>query len=385
MLVLNTKKRRAPTPEQKLNQVLKRYQFQTVFPLLAAAIVSFVTTYNGVKLITDWLAKEQGNTEMVALMVSFVAAGVSFGGWMMTINLLRLYLTGRARLIGAVVLIYLLSITAMASTYTSFIGLTQASARAMYLMDMATSYASYARALRMRAAEMENAYDFIVPQAQDACVKSDTEIRTGTISGSRGTGPVASNLQSLCTRKTVMAENIERTLAELTPLVADIRMASRRIDALVLDTGLSLSEREVAFIRQARVLEGMLEDLRATDRMRAVRAGYEDIGEAVNGLNALTQNVSQGQANALLGIIASERSSAKTMANMLDQIDAQSVPEAVRAELIPAPRIALRYASDHIPQFALALCLDAFGPVCALLFFAGSLRKSRHLNKPKGA
>lgn len=88
-------------------------------------------------------------------------------------------------------------------------------------------------------------------------------------------------------------------------------------------------------------------------------------------------DVSQGHANALLEIIAAEQSSSATMARMIADIESTALPEAVRAELIPATRITLRYAGDHIPQLALAFSLDAFGPLSALLFFAGSLRARR--------
>lgn len=264
-------RKRAPTPDQKLSIAIRRYTSLALFPMLAAATASFVTTYNGVALINNWLAESSGSTELVALLVSFVAAGVSFALWMMTINLLRLYVSGRGRALCSSVLIYLLTITALSSTFTSFIGMTQESARALYLIDMAGDYATYARSLRMRAVELENAAAFIIPEAEDACVKAETEVRTGQISGSPGRGPVASRLQTLCTRKTAMAEALQATLAELNPIVADIRAQARALDALVLDTSQSLSEREIGFINQARILEGLLEDLRATDRMRDQR------------------------------------------------------------------------------------------------------------------
>ena len=139
-------------------------------------------------------------------------------------------------------------------------------------MEAAREYSSYASALRMRVVELENASAFIIPEAEDACTKAQTELTTGLISGSRGTGPVASKLQSLCTRKSAMADAIQQTLESTTPLVADIRQRSRQIDLLVLHTSFSLGEREIAFIGLARTLEGQLEDLRATDRMRSIRA-----------------------------------------------------------------------------------------------------------------
>ncbi len=117
---------------------------------------------------------------------------------------------------------------------------------------------------------LENAVEFIGPEADDACVKAETEAQTGLISGSRGTGPVSSKLQTLCVRKTSMEKALQETIAAAEPMIAQIRMLSRELDLLVLDTGKTLSEREILFIEKARGLEGLLEDLRSTDRMRSI-------------------------------------------------------------------------------------------------------------------
>lgn len=369
------KKRRKPSRGSQLEALNRAALAGSFVPMLAAAIASFVTTYNGVLIITDWLAGQSGNVAYVALLVSFVSAGISFALWGMTIRYLRAVETGKATLISLVVLVYLAAMTAVASTYTSFIGLTEQSARALYLMDQASRYAGQVRGLGARALEMENALAFIRPEAQSACIKSETEQQRGLISGSAGTGPISSNLQTLCVRKSALADALAETLAAARPLIDEARTASREIDLLILERSRSLSERELSFIAKARALEAALDALQATDRMRAVRASYAAIGDAVAGLEGLKANVSVGQANALSEIIAAENASASAMRDMLDQIEALALPESVRAELIPASKITLLYVGAHIPQLGLAISLDAFGPLCALLLYAGSLRR----------
>ena len=123
--------------------------------------------------------------------------------------------------------------------------------------------------------------------------------------------------------------------------------------------------------------------MRSADRMRSIRTSYEAIGAAIEELESLKAKVSAGQAIALSEIIGSERASSQIIIRMIDQIEAQELPVAVRAELIPAPRIVLRYASDHLPQLALAISLDAFGPVSALLFYAAGLRRPRRKTSKK--
>lgn len=377
------KKARRMSREEQLVASTGLYVRLAIAPMSAAAIASFVTTFSGVKLITEWLAASSGQIELLALLVSFVAAGVSLIANMMTINLLRLYVCGKATAIGLVVLIYLFAVTAVSSTYTSFISMTQASARGLYLMDLSSEYARYGSQLRQRLVELENAHAVVAAEAEDACEKFRTEQATGLISGSRGTGPVSSKLQTLCSRKTSMALELETTIAATAPLIKEIRILARALDGVIFDTSQTLSARELIFIQTARQLEGLLEDMRSADRMRSIRTSYEAIGAAVEGLEALKDTVSTGQANALTEIISSERASSQTISQMIDQIEMQALPLAVRAELMPAPRIVLRYVSDHIPQLALAISLDAFGPVSALLFYASGLRRRRKSHRPK--
>jgi hypothetical protein len=372
------KKARRLSRQEQLVASTNSYIHLAIAPMSAAAIASFVTTFSGVKLITEWLAGSSSQTELLALLVSFVAAGVSLIANMMTINLLRLYDCGRATAIGLVVLLYLFAVTAVSSTYTSFISMTHASARGLYLMELSSDYARYSGQLRQRLVELENAHAVVAAEAEDACEKFRTEQTTGLISGSRGTGPVSSKLQTLCSRKTSMVLELETTIESAAPLIGEIRILARALDSVIFDTSQTLSARELSFIQKARELEGLLEDMRSADRMRSIRASYEAIGAAVEGLEALKATVSIGQANALTEIISSELASSQTISQMIDQIELQALPLAVRAELIPAPRIVLRYVADHLPQLALAVSLDAFGPVSALLFFAAGLRRRRH-------
>ena len=253
-------KPRKPSREQELVISTSLFMKLAIAPMGAAAIASFVTTFSGVKLITEWLAGSSGEIELIALLVSFVAAGVSFTSYMMTISLLRLYVSGKATAIGLMVLIYLFAITAASSTYTSFISMTQASARGLYLMELSADYARYSSQLRQRLVELENARVVVAAEAKDACEKFRNEEATGLISGSRGRGPVSSKLQSLCSRKTSMAGELKTTIASVRPLIEEIRTLARSLDVLIFDTSKTLSERELAFIQKARALEGLLEE-----------------------------------------------------------------------------------------------------------------------------
>ncbi len=110
------------------------------------------------------------------------------------------------------------------------------------------------------------------------------------ISGSAGTGPIASTLHTLCTRKKELVNALEQTLAAATPLIRDARDISLNLDLMIMNKVLSLPERETAFIQGGRKLEALLDGLQATDRMRAVRFSYAAIGEVIAGLEALADN-----------------------------------------------------------------------------------------------
>ena len=121
--------------------------------------------------------------------------------------------------------------------------------------------------------------------------------------------------------------------------------------------------------------------LRAADRTNAIRASYEAMRDAIGDLEGVVGNVSAGQAVAIQALIGRERGSAKAVEGYLSRIEEVALPSPHRTELVPMPRLVVRYATDHWPQFALALLVDAFGPLVALLAYAAAMRRRDDLNR----
>lgn len=361
--------------ENSLNAESATFLMLSTFCLFGAAIGGFVTTYFGTIGILNWLAGAHENAETIAFMVSFLATGLNFVAFSGTIRLLPLYRTSSAKLIGVFVLCCLLALSVSALTSTSIIGMTGTSARAMYLMSEARRLGLQVTSLTERVLSLREFADYLEPEAITVCETAETEQRTGALSGSPGPGPISEGLQSLCTRKSAIAKAVQQNIAATVPLIAELNQLTRELDALIIDKSLPIDEREIAFIRRARKLEARMMDLRAADRTRAIHSSYGAMEAAVDGLEEVKADVRPGQATAINVMIARERGTAKQVRNFLAAVEAQKLPETYRTELVPMPRLVWRYAADHWPQFALALLVDAFGPLVALLAWAAAMRR----------
>lgn len=362
-------------PNSELKAQAGAFFLFAAFALFAASLGGFTTTYFGTLGILDWLAGANEQTNTIALMVSFLATGLNFVAFSGTIKLLPLYRTGKAKLLGVFVLVMLLGLSVSALTSTSIIGMTGTSARAMYLMDEARRLGLQASGLSERSLSLKGFSDFIGPDAEVSCESAANERATGQLSGSAGKGVVSDSLQTLCTRKAGIAQALSDNISASAPLIAEIAQLSRELDLLIIDKSVSIDAREITFIKHARELEARMLDLRAADRTKVIRASYRAMKDAIEKIEDLGANVSAGQAVALRALVAREQGSARAVEGYLAEIEANALPSPYRTELVPMPRLVLRYAPDHSPQFALALLIDAFGPMVALLSWAAAMRR----------
>jgi hypothetical protein len=369
--------------DQVLREQMGSFLLLATFCLAAAAVGSFLTTYLGTKQIVGWLAGVQEQTRLMALMVSFLATTLNFVLFGGIIRLLPLFMTGGAKMIGMLVLSALLCLNVSALTSTSVIGMTGTSARAQFLQAEARSQGLLVHTLSERALAQREFVDFIGPDAEASCESAAEELRTGGLSGSRGAGPVYSSMQTLCTRKTAIAEALAINIATSGPLIDGITQLSRSLDAIIIDRSLSIEERELQFLRAVRQLESGLLDLRAADRMNAIRASYRAMQDAISGLEDLVDGYSAGQAAAIRTLIAREEASARAVEEYIARIERTPLPPLYRTELLPLPRVVVRYAIEHWPQVALAALVDGFAPLVAVLAFAAALRRREQLKTPK--
>ncbi|MEM6890137.1 MAG: hypothetical protein AAF636_18680 [Pseudomonadota bacterium] len=367
--------KRVSKGEAALDAAAAPFLWLAQFCLAAAALGSMVTTYIGTKAILGWLAGPQEDVETIALMISALATGLNLVLFAGTIRLLPLYRTGRAKLIGVLVLCLLLVLNVFALTSTSVIGMTGTSARSLYLRDEARGHGLNVYGLSERALAQREFADFIGPDADASCTSAETELRTGRLSGSPGRGPVADALQTICTRKLGIAHVLAENMTASAPLIAEITALSRGVDRVVVNRDMTIEERELSFIEAVRVLEARILELRAADRMNAVRASYQAMEDALSGLEGSLDGLSRGQQVAIRTLIARERASAKAVRDFIAEIEATSLPPLYRTELIPMPSVALRYALSHWPQLGLALLVDLFGPLTAALAWAAAMRR----------
>lgn len=342
--------------------------------LLAFLMCSWWTSYTGVVAMADWITGASEATQYLAFLVTLTAMGSQYALWHYAMRLIPRFVTGRARLTGLLVVLILMVLLAFSSTFTSFIGISQDSARGMELQIQADVYDGNSRLLARRASAMEDALFVIRPQAETACVRYEQELQSGVITGSRGKGAVTNYLLGFCTGKSGIVEALETTIAANAARINEIASASARLDQVIFDQSRPMRDREQEFLRLARQMDAALQALQNADRTRGLRAINAAMAGSVRELDGQTSALGQRQAEAIKGIIAEEQASGAAIAELIDEIEALPLPEAGRANLKPAQTLVLEHRMLHLPQLTLALAIDLFAPLSTLLFWAAAMR-----------
>lgn len=347
------------------------YQPLLMFSLL---VCSWWTSNAGVLAMADWISGASDETRQIALLVTASAMGSQYALWHYAMRLIPRYATFRARGIGLVVVTVLMAILALSSTYTSFIGLSQDSSRGLELQEQADSYAETVALLAPRAAAMEDALFAIAPQAEAACARYEQELQSGVITGARGRGVVTGYLLGFCSGKTEIVNALEETIAANDQRIRQLAALSAQLDQVIYDRDKSIGERELEFLRLARRMDELLQELQNADRTKGLRATSAAMAGSVAELQNATTALAQAQAQAISAIITEERASGAAIAALIDEIEALPLPEAGRATLKPAQVLVLQHWQLHLPQLALALAIDLFAPLSTLLFWAAAIR-----------
>jgi hypothetical protein len=309
--------------------------------------------------------------------------GAQYALWHYAMRLIPRYATFRARSIGVLVVVILMAMLGLSSTYTSFIGLSQDSARGLELQRQTDTYAEKVRLLAPRAAAMEDALFVIGPQARAACARYEQELQTGAITGARGKGVVTGHLLGLCTAKTEIVRALEETIAANRARMDEISSLSARMDQVIYDRSKDISARELEFFTLARSMDALLQELENADRTRGLDAAFASMAGSVAELENATDELGRAQAQAITAIITEERSSGAAMSALIAEIEALPVPVAGRANPSPAQVVVLKHWQLHLPQLAIALAIDLFAPLSTLLFWAAAI-KARARELPAG-
>ncbi|MHC0054154.1 hypothetical protein [Actibacterium sp. D379-3] len=172
-----------PTHEAQRFSAIYQFYYQPLL-LLGFLVCSWWTSNAGVLAMADWISGASETTRQIALLVTASAMGAQYALWHYAMRLIPRYATYQARGIGVVVVAVLMVMLALSSTYTSFIGISQDSARGLELQRQADEYAAQARTLAPRAAAMEDALFVIAPQAENADRTRGLRAASSTMAGS---------------------------------------------------------------------------------------------------------------------------------------------------------------------------------------------------------
>ena len=365
-------------PQDEASRFSNIYQFYYQ-PLLMIGFLlcSWWTSYTGVIAMAEFMSGASEYLNRIALLVTASAMGAQFALWHYAMRLIPRYMTHTARGIGILVLLVLMVMLALSSTYTSFIGLTQDSARGLELQRQSDLYAEKARILAPRASAMEDALFTVEPEARAACTRYEQELATGAITGSRGRGVVTGQFLKLCEAKTAIVEALEATIAANTARMGEIQSLSAELDGVIYERSRTIGDRELDFIDLARRMDALLLELENADRTNGIRASSEAMANSIAELESTGSTLADAQAQAIAAVIQEERESGRAMNGLIERIEALPRPEPGRAIIKPSQTLVLEHWKLHLPQLAISACIDLFAPLSTLLFWAAAIRARR--------
>lgn len=378
MAFINMSPRGPDVVQNEASRFSNIYQFYYQ-PLLMIGFLlcSWWTSYTGVIAMAEFMSEPSEFLNRIVLLVTASAMGAQFALWHYSMRLIPRYVTHASRGIGILVLLVLMVMLALSSTYTSFIGLTQDSARGLELQRQSDLYAEKARILAPRASAMEDALLSIAPGAAAACARYDQELTSGAITGSRGRGIVTGHFLRLCEAKTAIAEALEATIAANTARLGEIQSLSSELDGVIYDRSRTIGQRELDFIRLARRMDALLLELENADRTNGIRASSEAMANSIADLESTGSTLADAQAQAIAAVIQEERESGRAMNGLIERIEALPRPEPGRAIIKPSQTLVLEHWKLHLPQLAIAASIDLFAPLSTLLFWAAAIRARR--------
>lgn len=372
---------RARPPSKEMDEASRFsniYQFYYQ-PLLMIGFLlcSWWTSYTGVLAMAEFMSSVSEYLSRIALLVTASAMGAQFALWHYSMRLIPRYMTHAARGIGVLVLLILMVMLALSSTYTSFIGLTQDSARGLELQAQSDLYAERARILAPRVSAMEDALFVIAPEARAACTRYEQELELGVVTRSPGSGPVTSQFLKLCEAKTAIADALEATIAANTARMGEIQSLSAELDRIIYDRSRSIGERELDFIDLARRMDALLLELENADRTNGIRASSQAMANSVAELENTGSTLAATQAQAISAIIQEERESGRAIVGLIEHIEGLPRPVPGRAVIKPSQTLVRDHWRLHLPQLAISASIDLFAPLSTLLFWAAAIRVRR--------
>jgi len=342
--------------------------------MLGMLFASFWSSTTGVIAMAGWNDAVSDTLVYLAILVTATAMVAQYALWHFAMRLIPRYVTNGARAIGVIVVCVLLIALGLASTFTSFLGLTQDSAQSLELTADADRYAGKAGTLAARAAAMEDALFVVQPQAKAACVRYDRELESGVLTGARGKGVVTGYLLRFCETKRAMAEALEETIAANAQRMDRIQTLSTELDQILLDRSMLIEDRKLLIITRAREMDGLLRQLQNADRTKGLRASFHALANSVVELEGQQGGLAGAQQQAVASIAAEEKAAWQAIDGLLREIEALPLPTPERASIKPPQEIVVLHWKAHLPQLAIAGTIDLFAPLSILLFWAAAMR-----------
>ncbi len=347
-----------------LRDGVSRLEVTTRVTLGILALASGVYTYLGVRDLLN------GNATMVFFAAVIYSVAVSVGIYAFWTYLMRFLPhvrhAGSRGLLFACMALGAMMIMAM----SAWLNASALAGAAAIQQHLAVQTQAYARDLD-RAHSNALAAQGLLPDIQMASTRfaklADAE-RTGSLTGTAGSGTVVQLLTQMSSQLDNLAHEVEASGDRVKTLFAEGSTHIDKMRELVTDRG-PINARSDAFGKQAMALMGVIGKLQQTSVAPAVKRAADGLtaGFIAPVADGRTADLAQRQTQVVGKVEQAVAAQAKALSSATDKILATPPVEPTRFQPLSTAEAVVVYASDFLPSWAGAISIDLMPAVLVLI------------------
>ncbi|RFC65390.1 hypothetical protein DYI37_06090 [Fulvimarina endophytica] len=328
----------------------------TKVTLAVLALASGVYTYLGVRELLD------GSATAVLLGAVVYASAVSVAIYAFWSYLMRFMPHVRQaasrRMLYLAMAIGSLMIVAM----SSWLNASALAGSAALEQHLSVTTEEYQQTLN-QAHENALAAQSLLPDIQLAAQRFDglaqQEARSGSLTGTSGSGTVVQFLRQMSNQLTALQNGISASSSQVATTFDEGGERLSRMRQLVSDAG-PIAGRANAFAEEAVQLSGIITSLQQNSIAPAVKRTAEDLGRSFIApvADGGDENLRTRQSQVVERVEEAVRAQSAQLVAAADEILARPTVEPLRFTPLSAPEAVIRYAADFLPSWAGAISID---------------------------
>jgi hypothetical protein len=356
-----------------LREGVQRLEVTARVTLAVLALASGVYTYLGVRELL------QGHAALVFFAAVIYAVAVSIGIYAFWSFLMRLLphvldYTSRALLFGAMLLGSLMIIA-----MSAWLNATALAGAAALEQHLATTLQSYTRDLD-RAHRFALAAQGLQPDiqmAQSRFAQLAEGERTGTLTGTGGSGTVVQLLTQMSNQLADLSRSVSQSSEQVKTLYEQGGKHLAKMREVLSNRG-PISQRSDAFSGEATALLGVIASMQQTSIVHSVKRAADDltkgfIAPAASGRGDLGERQTAVVGRVQEAVAAQSRA----LSTAAEKILAERPAEPERFQPLSTAEAVIRYAGDFLPSWAGAISIDLMPAVLVMILCVvhGAIRR----------